>query len=396
MAVIGPRLLAFVLLLGGVEWSLSLAGYGHWTVNERSARYGWKMLPNQKASSRDLSVPEFINSQGFRDRDWAPLPSHGLPHPDPSLFRIALLGNSMTFGTSVSIEETYGRVLEEALAKSLQKNGDSRTVEVMNFAVQGYVFEQMARVYEDKIRPYAPDLLIVPVHPHDIVPMAPAEEDPDYALRTYVLRTATHDFLNRVVTGQWIPHPRSSKNPEAREHQRVDDAISFSPFKKDHAPYWQVWSNRLLGIAEDISQRGGRVVVVNLPRWRKMLQPELMEALAKIRPLARNEDAILAIDPVPVFTKAMKTLVDEIQSKSTWLVAETGEPLSPAFSPAFSDLRWAEENGTQHHPEELIQIDDMLFFVDDIGHYSNKGHRLLGKTIAKELVAAGWTAPPRP
>ena len=70
-----------------------------------------------------------------------------------------------------------------ALAKSLQKSGDSRTVEVMNFAVQGYVFEQMARVYEDKIRPYAPDLLIVPVHPHDIVPMAPAEEVRQGAVR---------------------------------------------------------------------------------------------------------------------------------------------------------------------------------------------------------------------
>ena len=78
---------------------------------------------------------------------------------DESVFRVAIVGNSMTFGTSVPIEETWGRQLEEALVKDFAARGVHRMPLVMNFAVQGYVFEQMARVYEDRIHPWRPDLL---------------------------------------------------------------------------------------------------------------------------------------------------------------------------------------------------------------------------------------------
>lgn len=228
---IGARTLACVGVLVLLELGAHhLGNFGKWVVQEQSARYGWRMLPDQHGWSRDYDIPEVINAWGYRDeRDWDPprTDAEGRAVNDPGLFRVAVLGNSMTYGTSVAVEDTWPRELEALLDAELERRADARDALVMNFAVQGYTFEQMARVYDDQIRAWRPDLLIWPLIPPDVRPMRPARDDAEYGLRRSVIRTATYDLLRHYVIHKWIPEPaREAPAPDAASgKQRLWEAL---------------------------------------------------------------------------------------------------------------------------------------------------------------------------
>jgi len=390
MTVIGMRTVTVVVALAALEFSLrTFGGLGQWSASEQNERYGWRMLPSQNALSRELTVTEHINAQGYRDREWdAPRPAAASPGSedvtwlkDESVFRVALVGNSMTFGTSVAIEDTWGRQLEDALARDFAARGVKRTPIVMNFAVQGYVFEQMARVYEDQIRPYRPDLLIVPMHPHDITPMKPAQDDPDYEFRTLVLRSATYDWLNRHVINRWMPPPPPSAEALAaqRAAEAADAAITVSPFSKDNQRHWADMTLRLDGVREMVEADGGHLVIVSLPRWRSIFEPKLLGADTKWVPYTKAHPGTLHIDPLKDFRPPMEALAREIIAKKL--------PASQTFD--FSKLIWKDPAGVEHPGTELDRAQDSLFLLYDNGHYSVAGHALLGAVIFRELAAGG-------
>jgi hypothetical protein len=410
MAVIGVRTVTVVVALAALEFSLrTFAGLGQWSANEQSARYGWRMLPGQDALSRELTVEEHINAAGFRDREWdpprrdpaapvaapatagqpgtgqagppAPAPGRGPWLKDESVFRVALVGNSMTFGTSVPIEATWGRVLEDALAADFAKRGVQRRPLVMNFAVQGYVFEQMARVYEDQIAPYRPDLLIVPVHPHDITPMKPSADDPDYEFRTLILRSATYEWLNRNVINRWVPPPPASPAmlAEQRAVEAADAAITYAPFSKDNQKYWRALEQRLDGVRQQVEADGGRLVLTSLPRLRSIFEPKLLGADTKCAPYARQHPGTLHIDPLPDFRAPMEALRQEILAKKL--------PATQTYD--LSKEKWTDEQGVEHPGTELEHAEDSLFLLYDTGHYSEKGHALIGQVVFRELSRGG-------
>ncbi len=413
MTIIGMRTVTVVVALAALEFSLrTFGGLGQWSASEQNERYGWRMLPSQNALSRELTVTEHINAAGFRDREWDPPrrdpaapvlpaatvqpaatnqpavpdqpaapPTRGPWLKDESVFRVALVGNSMTFGTSVAIEDTWGRQLEDALAKDFAERGVQRTPIVMNFAVQGYVFEQMARVYEDQIRPYRPDLLIVPMHPHDITPMKPALDDPDYEFRSLILRSATYDWLNRNVINRWMPPPPPSAEALAgqRAAEAADASITYSPFSKDNQHYWTEMTARLDAVRQMVEVDGGHLVIVSLPRWRSIFEPKLLGADTKWAPYARLHPGTLHVDPMPDFRAPMLALMQEILAKK----------LSASQTYDFSKLKWKDDQGVEHSGLELDHADESLFLLYDNGHYSVAGHALLGQVIFRELARGG-------
>lgn len=83
------------------------------------------------------------------------------PHSSSSsLLRVALIGDSFTFGYEVSYEETWAARL------SLQLGSD---YELVNFGVIGYSVNQMRLKYERDVRPFHPDVVVVGVISHDFL-----------------------------------------------------------------------------------------------------------------------------------------------------------------------------------------------------------------------------------
>jgi len=74
--------------------------------------------------------------------------------------RIALMGNSFTFGHEVRYEDTWGAMLEQQLGLDTQ---------VLNFGVTGYGLDQMYLSYDQKVRGWKPDLIILGLISHDLL-----------------------------------------------------------------------------------------------------------------------------------------------------------------------------------------------------------------------------------
>jgi len=90
-----------------------------------------------------------INALGFRDRE------HAIAKP-PGVFRILVLGDSVTNGYGVEVEEMYTRRLESLLAER-----DGERYEVVNFGLPQYSTVQEVTLFRERGAQMRPDLVIV-------------------------------------------------------------------------------------------------------------------------------------------------------------------------------------------------------------------------------------------
>ncbi|HPQ20154.1 MAG TPA: GDSL-type esterase/lipase family protein, partial [bacterium] len=100
------------------------------------------------------SAPDLINinSAGFRSNyEYTEL-------KDSDVFRIACIGNSITFGYRRKVNETFTTILEEILNNRKIKN---YKFEVYNFGVPGYTSHQGLVVLKRYVIKYKPDVVII-------------------------------------------------------------------------------------------------------------------------------------------------------------------------------------------------------------------------------------------
>ncbi len=96
-----------------------------------------------------------INKDGIRDRDYSRTKPNGT-------FRIAVLGDSVTFGLGLELEDTWPKQLERELQNT------NPQVEAINFGVMGYNTPQEAERIQDKVLAYSPDLILIGYSLNDI------------------------------------------------------------------------------------------------------------------------------------------------------------------------------------------------------------------------------------
>jgi hypothetical protein len=106
---------------------------------------GWRMRPHDEivVETDEYRVAYRSNALGYREERRA--------EPAPDARRIALVGDSFTFGQGVPYEQTFGALLEASLPQS----------EVRNFALPGYGVDQMWVAARKLALPLEPALLIV-------------------------------------------------------------------------------------------------------------------------------------------------------------------------------------------------------------------------------------------
>lgn len=143
LLIAGSVLVTLLLLEGG----LRLTGFNATPVVAPDPLRGWSLAPN---------VANMTNSLGMRDRKRTvskPAGTH----------RIAVLGDSMTEGVQVDLDETFPSVLERHLNKDACFGG--RPVEVLNFAVQGYGTAQQYLTLKHHVWDFDPDLVMLGFFP---------------------------------------------------------------------------------------------------------------------------------------------------------------------------------------------------------------------------------------
>lgn len=103
---------------------------------------GWTLGPNRTSANGQY----YTSAEGIR------APGAGVSFAKVSAkTKIALVGDSFTFGDNVVYEESWGYLLEKALGPEF---------EVLNFGVPGYAVDQAYLRYEKDVRPWHPKLVI--------------------------------------------------------------------------------------------------------------------------------------------------------------------------------------------------------------------------------------------
>ncbi|MGL5081510.1 MAG: SGNH/GDSL hydrolase family protein [Microcoleaceae cyanobacterium] len=114
---------------------------------------GWANLPGAKGwwEQEGRSYVE-INQDGWRDRPYAKT------KPENTI-RVAVLGDSFTLASQVSMAQNYTSVIETRLKSC--SNVQGKTVEVLNFGVDGYGTAQELITLRQEVWNYNPDVIVL-------------------------------------------------------------------------------------------------------------------------------------------------------------------------------------------------------------------------------------------
>lgn len=130
-----------------------------------------------------------INSLGCRGPE--------VPPREEGVLRVALVGDSMTFGSSLELDDTLAVSLERALA------GRGRRAQVVNFGVPGYCAGNVASVVEHRALPIEPDVVLYVFYANDGDPPDDWTEIPPDArideLHAYPYHSALLEWVNVEV-----------------------------------------------------------------------------------------------------------------------------------------------------------------------------------------------------
>lgn len=121
-------------------------------IRSKNKKLMYELRPNAEISNMIK-----INSDGFRDKEFS-------REKAPGIFRIAVVGDSVTFGWRQRLEDTYPKKLEQLLQAH---NKSTIQFEVLNFGIGGYNAEQEIELIKTKVLLYNPDLILIGFCPND-------------------------------------------------------------------------------------------------------------------------------------------------------------------------------------------------------------------------------------
>jgi lysophospholipase L1-like esterase len=224
-------------------------------------------------------IPIHINQYGMRGPDF--------PFEKGKFRRVAVLGDSTTFGYGVQDDESYAAVLERMLNNRDQPN----RYQTLNFGVAGYSTKEEAVVLERKALAFEPDAVIIGYNLND--PDAEHAKEPLY---NHFAEPAWWRYfhLTRYVT-------------EKLRQRRIDRLADGNPVRYWHTPGRDNWAQVEDGfarIAEISSLHELPVLVVIFTAGAPRKDPELYDLKdlhAQVAAEARK-NGFDVLDLSPVFS----------------------------------------------------------------------------------------------
>ena len=336
-----------LLVVGGFNLALEATRPRRTVIQELDGSLSWVMIPNQHHFDRFLKIPEDINSFGFRGGEWS-------REKRPGVERIAVLGSSMTYGSSVSLEKIYTTILEERLA------ADGVKSEVFNCAVQGYRFEQSVRNYERNVFQLSPDVVIVAFADQDVQPMDEYGVPPKGDLRPWLTRT---EFYRRCQFDwkDWLKK-RAPENPKpswakTNKAQEINEKLQSTPFAEDLLPLWVAAEARMLALYEQIRARGGKLVITVLPQPVQAMDPRFVGPEGVWSRFCAGKEGCAYVDVIDPLRQALAPFRDRL--------AKTNDPAER------EKLVTNATNDPNH-----------IYLGDVGGHFNEHGMRIIGDALA--------------
>lgn len=290
---------------------------------------GYDLVPGSVAFEDNVWYR--INQDGIRDRDFSLVKPSGI-------FRIAAVGDSVTFGFGLELVDTWPKQLERELQKTHPH------VEVINFGVMGYNTPQEAERIRDKVLKYSPDLIIIDYSLNDIGVFSRERR----VLNTYKgynsFLTTGSGFVDSL-----LPHFKTYMLIKNRLYLKKTNADTRPQYSKDGLKYLKIGYNRYFF---DAYQEAENWNILNM-------------AFAKIRALTQPQIPVLFVIH-PELTEMDHYLFTEIHEIVKKLCRDYGfpvlDPLADMLAYKAGDLRIS---ATNVHPNALGN----KIFVQAIARY---------------------------
>lgn len=247
---------------------------------------GHRLTPGQKAFTH--SFPVSTNSHGFRDREFPLVPS-------PSTVRILCLGDSLTFGDGVAVEDTYPKQLEKFL------NGNGRgSYEVINAGVAGYDTWQEAAFLRVKGLQFRPNIVVLGFYSNDIVP------------KPSVVQTAISDggSLQRVGFNSWFSDSMVHWLKRSRLLLLLKDRIGKLGNVIQSSPQFLHQQALLEGAPNDLIEQGWREVESSLTQIVELSGANKFRVLLVSFPMAEQ---LMHEHPHGQYQERLKLLAEKLQ-----------------------------------------------------------------------------------
>ena len=292
--------LAEVPVSGQLEDQVDL---GAASGNDRPLYVGDPVLHHRMAANWSGFFPEEIVQEVARSEVPIRTNSLGLRSPEialakpPDMFRILVLGDSVTFGWSLRGEDTYASQLASLLA-TLRPN---QRVEVINAGVSGYGTWQELRWLQETGLALEPDVIIVQAHLNDAADnlwgtLGWQQGSDSWLVRTSMLAR----LIGRVLHARQVG---SGDAPCAADWKVDADQVC-----------WQRTEELLSEIQRAASERGAALVLMPSPmRWQ--VEAEVRDPRAWVD-AARYQDVLtnygrqhgwIVVDPLAAIRAATST-----------------------------------------------------------------------------------------
>lgn len=218
-----------------------------------------ELKPNIRTRFRKVILE--TNSQGLRDREYS------IKKPART-FRVAVIGDSFTMPSGVTIEDAYHTLLEERL----NAQSDTFRYEFINFGTDGYSLRDYLLQLQHIVPPYEPDLVLIGFMPgNDTQKILPSRQE-------YIVPASNFwAYLLAVVR-----YGKNAIHPQVRNSWNAPKLDGISPNPRDemiaeNEPYLR---EMFAKIATETTAKGIPVIVANLEY--KTVHPKLLSLLQKI------------------------------------------------------------------------------------------------------------------
>jgi len=267
---------------------------------------GESLIPNVSVIHRRGCFEGLVqtNSWGFRDRE------RSLQKP-PGTYRVAVIGDSVVEAVHVQPNEVMNIQMEQMLRQRGYSN-----VEVMAFGIGGIGTTQELLLYENKIRQFHPDVVVLTFSDNDVMNNSSTLQPKSYGIHTWyspyydlgsdgglVFRpvetrrfTALTDFFERhsklvyYLERIWFKFDYSPDTWHGVP-------IYYGTYSSDPDPEWQkawtVTTKVLARFGQEVSADGSKFILLLWPDfadidpgWQQRLQSQLGKIPAELVPAA--------------------------------------------------------------------------------------------------------------
>jgi lysophospholipase L1-like esterase len=316
------------------------------------ARLGWRMAPNWRGRHihYDFDVHYSTNAEGLRGSDWPAPAAVGRP-------RVAIMGDSFTFGLGANEEDTFVARIGAADPGTLY----------LNAGIAGYSTDQQLLYLQERLESWRLKRLVLVVYlANDLL---------DNPLRFPLQAEMGKPLFVAGPTGLVltnVPVPQVPKPLGERARTLATEALGRNP-----PPTWQnEWQlTRTLGLADAADP----ALLAGMPERLAGPVELFVRLIAEVRALCAANDVALTLVLMPgrSFVEAPDSLSaafqDELRRQILARQAELGAPLLDIATPLA--VLYANSGETLFHPHE--------------GHLNPEGHQAVAELLLGALDPRG-------